>query len=470
MSIEKEIKKLLESSQKSNLKEQVEDEIVEETVEDLESEELSDDQIVEDILALDEISKETLGRYIKKSKDDVKNRKDAADFHLTNYSTGHYGSGEMDQYRHHKKKISGRIKGALKATKRLTKEQKELIGSILEELSDDQIVEDILALDELSKKTLGNYINKAVGGMDGVAVHAFAAGDSGKDSADNRAKSFGKARKRIRGVTAATKRLTKEQKELIGSVLEELEQEENKIMVDVTEDVNALLNGEDLTEEFKTKAATIFEAAVVTRVKEEVSRLEEDYETRLDEQVESIKEELAEKVDGYLNYIVEKWIEDNEIALTNGIKLEMMEKFVSGIKNVFEENYIEVPEEKFDVLASMEEKLQELETKLDESLQKNVELHTEINSFNRKEIVTEACDGLTDTQVEKFKTLAEELSYEDEESFKGKLKTIRENYFSNKKSLTETKGTFITDDPIVEEVETVKLDPKMSAYVSALGK
>jgi hypothetical protein len=239
-----------------------------------------------------------------------------------------------------------------------------------------------------------------------------------------------------------------------------------EITVDVTEDVAALTNGEDLSEEFKTKAATIFEAAVITRVKAEVSKLQEEFDTKLAEQVEEVKEGLVEKVDGYLNYVVEQWIAQNEIALESGMKSEILESFVEGMKGLFAEHYIEVPEEKFDVLGDMQEKLEQLESKLNESVATNVDLSKQINEQKRIASVVEAADGLADTDVEKFKGLAEELSYEDADSFKKKLQTIRENYFTNKS--TTLVESVVTDSPVITE-EFKAVDPTMKSYLSVLN-
>jgi hypothetical protein len=240
-----------------------------------------------------------------------------------------------------------------------------------------------------------------------------------------------------------------------------------EITVDVTEDVAALTNGEDLSEEFKTKAATIFEAAVITRVKAEVSKLQEEFDNQLAEQVEEIKEGLVEKVDGYLNYVVEQWIAQNEIALESGMKSEILESFVQGLKGVFEEHYIDVPEEKFDVLGDMQEKLEQLESKLDETVANNVDLTKQINEQKRIAAVVEAGDGLADTDVEKFKGLAEELTYEDADSFKKKLQTIRENYFTNKSTNTLVESV-VTDSPVITE-EYKAVDPTMKSYLSVLN-
>lgn len=258
------------------------------------------------------------------------------------------------------------------------------------------------------------------------------------------------------------------------NVVEEVTTEEVKkekaareITVDVTEDVAALTNGEDLSEEFKTKAATIFEAAVITRVKAEVTKLQEEFDNQLAEQVEEIKEGLVEKVDGYLNYVVEQWIAQNEIALESGMKSEILESFVQGLKGVFEEHYIDVPEEKFDVLGDMQEKLEQLESKLNETVATNVDLTKQINEQKHIASVVEAANGLADTDVEKFKGLAEELSYEDADSFKKKLQTIRENYFTNKSTNTLVES-IVTNSPVITE-EYKAVDPMMKSYLSVLN-
>ena len=244
------------------------------------------------------------------------------------------------------------------------------------------------------------------------------------------------------------------------------------IKAGVKEDVDALVNGEDLSEEFKAKAATIFEAAVVTRVKQEVARLEEQYDSKLQEEVESIAEGLIEKVDGYLNYVVEQWMSDNELALENGMKNEILESFVMGMKGLFEQHYIDVPEEKFDVLGELQEQLDEVGSKLDEQLEANVVLTQEINEMKRAIAISEATDGMVDTDAEKFNALAEELAFEDVDSFKEKLQTIKENYFGKKTSTTIVESV-VTDEP-VQLTEDVKapaqqLSPEMARYLRAFN-
>jgi len=248
---------------------------------------------------------------------------------------------------------------------------------------------------------------------------------------------------------------------------EEVKEVKEELTVDVSEDVAALINGEELSEEFKTKAATIFEAAVVTRVKQEIAKLEEEFDEKLAEQVESIKEGIVEKVDGYLNYVVEQWMTDNELALENGMKTEITESFIAGMKGLFEQHHIDVPEEKFDVLAELQEEAESTKAKLDEQLAANVELTKQINEMKRVAEIIEFSTDMADTDAEKFKGLAEELAYDDAESFKVKLQTIKENYFGKK--ATSNISSVVTDEPVSLTEETV-VSPEFAATLRLLGK
>ena len=248
---------------------------------------------------------------------------------------------------------------------------------------------------------------------------------------------------------------------------EEAEEVQEELKVDVSADVAALINGEELTEEFKAKAATIFEAAVITRVKAEVAKIEEQFESLLAEKVEEIKEGLVEKVDGYLNYVVEQWMTDNELALENGMKTDIMESFIAGMKNLFMEHYVEVPAEKYDLVGELEEEVESTKTKLDELLADNVELSKQINEMKRVSSIEEFCTDLADTDAEKFKGLAEELAYEDADSFKTKLQTIKENYFGKKTAVGITSP--VSDEPVQLE-EDKFVDPIMAQYLKALSK
>ena len=237
---------------------------------------------------------------------------------------------------------------------------------------------------------------------------------------------------------------------------------------DVQEDVDALLFGEDLTEEFKVKAATIFEAAVMARVNAEVETLEEAFEARLAEQAELDKEEIIEKVDGYLGYVVEQWMSDNEIAIENGLKSDILEGFVDGLKTLFVEHYIEVPEERFDIVGDLQEQVDFLESKLDESLEQNVQMMKELNEKTRDAVTGDFCSDMTDTEVEKFTALAEELAYEDAENFASKLQIIKENYFG-KKPLTQVESV-VTDSPVQLNEETKHVDANVARYLETFNR
>jgi hypothetical protein len=235
------------------------------------------------------------------------------------------------------------------------------------------------------------------------------------------------------------------------------------------EDIDAMLEGADLSEDFKTKAATIFEAAVLARVTAETAALEESYATQLQEEVESIKEGLVEKVDGYLNYVVEQWVQENELALESGMKSEIMESFIDGMKSLFAEHYIDVPEEKFDVLGDLQEQLSAIEATLNDQVEKNVELSKIVNEQKRVNAIAESVKGLTDTEVDKFTALAEEISYDSADTFSTKLQTIRENYFGGKKVITEVKSV-VSDTPVETLTEQAPVDPSVKKYLSELNK
>jgi hypothetical protein len=248
---------------------------------------------------------------------------------------------------------------------------------------------------------------------------------------------------------------------------EEVIEVQESVKIDVSEDVAALTNGEELSEEFKAKAATIFEAAVVTRVKQEVAKLEEQFDAKILEEVEAIKEGLIEKVDGYLGYVVEQWMNDNELALESGMKSEILESFVSSLKGVFEQHYIEVPEEKYDVLGDLQEQVESVESKLNEQLEANVALTKEINDIKRVAAISEMVVNMADTDAEKFKGLAEELAFEDVDSFKTKLQTIKENYFGKKQNNVVVESV-VSNAPVSLTEETNVSGP-MAHYLRALN-
>ena len=210
-------------------------------------------------------------------------------------------------------------------------------------------------------------------------------------------------------------------------VEEEVEEEFN-----IDEDVNALLEGEDLSEEFQEKARTIFEAALRSKVSEIKETLEEQYATVLAEEVEEIKTELAERVDAYLEYVADEWIQENALVIENGLKTEMTESFLQGMKSLFEEHYVSIPEEKYDVLENMVEKLDEMETKLNEQIEKNVSLNKRLAESVADGIFEQVSDGLAATQKDKLASLAESIEFESESEYREKLETLKESYFPSR--------------------------------------
>ena len=238
---------------------------------------------------------------------------------------------------------------------------------------------------------------------------------------------------------------------------------------DVTEDVKALTEGEELSEEFKAKAATIFEAAVISRVKNAVESIQEDYDTKLQEEVEEIKEGLIEKIDGYLDYIVEQWMEENELALEAGIKGEIQESFISGMKKLFEDHYIDLPDERFDVVEELNDELHETSSKLDEEFKNNVALKKEVINLQKQIAINESATGMVATDAEKFRELTKELVYESYEAFNGKLQTIKETYFGKKDTKTKVESV-VSDTPILtEEAAETNVTGPMAAYLRTLN-
>jgi hypothetical protein len=375
----------------------------------------------------------------------------------------------------------------------------------LEELEDFMMSEDFEQLDELSKKTLGSYMQKASNYLDsGSYKHEIPhQGHSDMHSVKGAQTRLAQTRKEIqsnKSTVSPSNKVARALKhhELKSTASDQLQiakkARENKVFSDknsnieknrkvglsraadrtfkedfnVQEDVDALLFGEDLTEEFKVKAATIFEAAVMARVNAEVETLEEAFEARLVEQAELDKEEIIEKVDGYLGYVVEQWMSDNEIAIENGLKSDILEGFVDGLKTLFVEHYIEVPEERFDIVGDLQEQVDFLESKLDESLEQNVQMMKELNEMTRDSVTGEFCSDMTDTEVEKFTALAEELSYEDAENFASKLQIIKENYFG-KKPLTHVESV-VTDSPVQLNEETKIVDANVARYLETFNR
>ena len=235
------------------------------------------------------------------------------------------------------------------------------------------------------------------------------------------------------------------------------------------EHIDAMFNGEELSEDFKTKASTIFEAAVSSAIEEQRASLEEEYQARLDEATEELAESLVEKVDQYLDYVVEQWVKDNEVAIESSLKLEIMESFLAGMKKVFEENYIEIPEEKIDVVETLASKTEELEATLDGAINENIELKKMLETYTKKDILEKVAEGLTVTQTDKFLSLAEGIDFDDAESFEKKLVVVKENYFPAEKKTTNVISEEVEEQ---DESETPRISSShpMNRYVSAISR
>jgi hypothetical protein len=245
------------------------------------------------------------------------------------------------------------------------------------------------------------------------------------------------------------------------------EDKEKKKEIDVKEHVDALIAGEkDLTEEFKAKAATIFEAAIKSKVKEIAEDLEADYNNKLEQESSKAKSELTEKVDSYLAYVVEEWMKENEIALERGIKGEIAEDFINGLKKLFEDHYIDVPDEKYNVLEDQAGKIEKLEKDLNEQISKNVELNKEVGTKVREEIKAKVSEDLADTAKEKFTKLAESIEYSNAKDYQKKLETVKESYFGKKSEAKENLDDVAADGEGVNP----DLSKSMAAYSAAISK
>lgn len=254
---------------------------------------------------------------------------------------------------------------------------------------------------------------------------------------------------------------------------EEVEEMEGEAIVESPEvdtmgELNALVESEaTLSDEFKEKTAVIFEAAVKSKLSEEIDRLESQYKEELEEEISSTKSEMVEKVDSYLNYVVENWMKENELQVENGLRTEIAEGFMSKLKDLFSESYIEVPESKVDLVDELAEQVEELESKLNETTQKVIDQSGELEEMKKEEIIRESSSDLADTQVEKLKTLVNDLDFEDAEKFAEKVKTVKEAHFSNEPSGSDE---IISEETEGESDELIESSSSMDKYVTALRK
>ena len=251
---------------------------------------------------------------------------------------------------------------------------------------------------------------------------------------------------------------------------EVLEEEET---YDVEADVQALLEGEELSEDFQNKARNIFETAIKTKVVEIKEELNEAYATALVEELETIKTDLTERVDSYLEYVSDEWIQENALAVENGLKTEMTESFLEGMKGLFEEHYVSIPEEKYDVLNSMVDKLDEMEDKLNEQISKNVALNQRLAESTADVIFADVTEGLADTQQEKLASLAENVEFESETDYREKLVQLKESYFPSKSSAPKSTSENLSEEVLTEEVTNLnakEVNPTMAAYLDTLSR
>ena len=246
---------------------------------------------------------------------------------------------------------------------------------------------------------------------------------------------------------------------------EEVIQEEE---IDIEGDVQALLEGEELSEEFQEKARTIFEAAIKTKVSEIKENLETAYEQALVEEVQNIKEALEDRIDGYLEYVADEWIQENALQVETGLKTEMTESFLEGMKTLFEEHYVTIPEDRYDVLESMVDKLDEMESKLNEQIDRNVALNRRLAESTSDVIFAEVAEGLAETQKDKFASLAENVEFESEANYREKLVTLRGSYFPEETSTQRDHTETISEGTDV--VGTASVSPLMESYMQTLGR
>lgn len=263
---------------------------------------------------------------------------------------------------------------------------------------------------------------------------------------------------------------------------DELDELKKEYQIDVKSDVEALIQGEELSEDFKEKAATIFEAAVFAKVNEEVnqrvSTLEEQYKTQLEESILETRQEMVQKVDDYLNYVVKEWMSENELAIEKGIRSEIVEDFMVGLKNLFVEHYIDIPEEKVDLVDDLFAKVEDLEESLNKEMEKNVDMQSDLREYKKFEAVAAISEDLTDVQVEKMQKLAESVDFENEEQYAEKLQVIKENYFPAKGSVTseetstndDSQQEVLTEEEAKEVEETAEMSDTMKWYSTAISR
>jgi hypothetical protein len=267
------------------------------------------------------------------------------------------------------------------------------------------------------------------------------------------------------------KKKVEDKKEVEEEEEEEKEEKSEEIEVNVEEDVAALVNGEELSEEFKAKASTIFEAAVKSKISKIRKQIREESKKEQDERIESMQEEMTENMDKYLSYATKEWMEENKLSVETGVRNEVTESFISGLKKLFEEHYIDVPEEKEDVFESLVVENKELEEKLDAQTEKHMDTVKELNTYKAASVFKTVSEGMVDTDVEKFKELVEDVDYDADEQYAEKLNTIKNSYFKSdaKEEVVDNKKTAGTNNPVVDGKSDSRMDGVMNA-ISHLSK
>jgi hypothetical protein len=286
-----------------------------------------------------------------------------------------------------------------------------------------------------------------------------------KDVVNKGAKPADPMQKMSKEETESTEEVVSEEE--IATEEQEVVSETTEEAYDMDEDVNALLGGEELSEEFREKAKVVFEAALNSKVKDIQETLETQYQSQLDEAKEELKTTLVERVDSYLEYVCEEWMSENELAVEHGIKSEMTESFLSGMKGLFEEHYVTIPEDKYDVLESMVEKLDDMETKLNEQIDKNIGLNRRLAESSAQGILDQISSGLAETQKEKLASLAESVEFESEEEYREKLETLKESYFSRTAPAAKTQSSQTLSEGV--DSTTNPVSGTMDAYLRSMG-
>ena len=273
-------------------------------------------------------------------------------------------------------------------------------------------------------------------------------------------------------VVAEEEAVSEEESEEIVAEEETTEEEviEEEEAIDIEADVQALLEGEELSEEFQDKARTIFEGAIRSKVAEIKEELQESYAEALVEELDKIKEGLTERVDSYLEYVADEWMQENALQVESGLKTEMTESFLEGMKSLFEDHYVQIPEDKYDVLNSMVDKLDEMESKLNEQIDRNVALNRRLAESTADGIFSTVAEGLADTQKEKLATLAEKVEFESDTDYREKLETLKESYFPSKTSAPKNTSENLSEEVSTDEVIQEDATPRMQAYLDVLSR